>query len=107
MKPIIKRSKSVLTKIRQWKPFKVPEKTDHGHIFMNFSLRMSSAGAILCDSEQEFMNISLQHIEIDTILRPSSKMIIRTFVKDFVLEDITQLSLFPKVRSIIFDIESN
>ena len=76
----------------------MPEKSlDHGHIFMNFSLRMASLGALLCDSEQEFMNISTQHIEIDTVLRPSYRMIVRTFVKDFLIEDITQLSLFPKV----------
>ena len=84
----------------------MPEKSlDHGHIFMNFSLRMASLGALLCDSEQEFINISTQHIEIDTVLRPSYRMIVRTFVKDFLIEDITQLSLFPKViiKTIAFD----
>ena len=98
MKPIFNKSKSVLSKIRRWKPFEMPKKSlEHKHIFVNFSLRMSSLGAILCDSEQEFMNINLNHIEIDTVLRPRYKMIIRTFVQDFLVEDITQLSLFPKV----------
>ena len=58
---------------------------------------MNSIDALLCDSEQEFLNISTQHIEIDTVLRPSYKMIVRAFVKDFIIEDITQLSLYPKV----------
>ena len=103
MKPILKKSKSVLSKIRRWKPFEISKKSlEHNHIFMNFSLRMSSLGALLCDSEQEFMNINMQRIEIDTVLRPGSKMIIRTFVQDFLVEDITQLSLFPKVFNYLF-----
>ena len=98
MKPLFKKSKSVLSKLKQWKPFEISKQSlESNNIFMNFSLRLNSFSALLCDSEQEFMTISTKGVEIDTVLRPRQKMIIRTFLKDFLVEDVTQLSLFQKV----------
>ena len=96
IKPIVKKSKSLLSKLRKWKPFSVSSK-DSGHIFINLSLRVASMSALLCDSEQEFLNLSLRNLEMDTVFHPGSKMIVRTFIHDLLVEDVTQLSLFPKV----------
>ena len=98
---MMKKSKSLLTKLKRWKPFKV-SKEDPGHIFMNFSLRLTSLNALLCDSEQEFLNLGLTRVEADTVFHPGSKMVIRTFVQDLLVEDVTQLSLFPKVSYYTF-----
>lgn len=57
--------------------------------------------ALLCDSEQEFLNLSLRNLEMDTVFHPGSKMIVRTFIHDLLVEDVTQLSLFPKVISFL------
>ena len=97
MKPIMKKSKSVLSKLKKWKLFHVSSDRESGHTFVNFSLRLGSLTALLCDSEQEFLNISVRALEADTVFRPGSKMIIRTFIQDIMAEDVTQLSLFPKV----------
>ena len=96
VKPIIRKSKSLLSKVRQWSPF-APSSEDSGHVFVNLSLRLNAFNALLCDSEQEFLNISLKNIEMDTVFHPGSKMIVRTFIRDVLVEDVTQLSLFPKV----------
>ena len=96
VKPIIRKSKSLLSKVRQWSPF-APSSEDSGHVFVNLSLRLNAFSALLCDSEQEFLNISLKNIEMDTVFHPGSKMIVRTFIRDVLVEDVTQLSLFPKV----------
>ena len=96
MKPIVKKSKSLLSKLRRWKPFSVSSK-DSGHVFINLSLRVAALNALLCDSEQEFLNLSLRNLEMDTVFHPGSKMIVRTFIHDVLVEDVTQLSLFPKV----------
>ena len=96
MKPIVKKSKSLLLKLRRWKPFSVSSK-DSGHVFINLSLRVAALNALLCDSEQEFLNLSLRNLEMDTVFHPGSKMIVRTFIHDVLVEDVTQLSLFPKV----------
>ena len=96
VKPIIRKSKSLLSKVRQWSPF-APSSEDSGHVFVNLSLRLNAFNALLCDSEQEFVNISLKNIEVDTVFHPGSKMIVRTFIRDVLVEDVTQLSLFPKV----------
>ena len=96
VKPLIKKSKSLLSKVRQWSPF-APSSEDSGHVFVNLSLRLNAFSALLCDSEQEFLNISLKNIEMDTVFHPGSKMIVRTFIRDVLVEDVTQLSLFPKV----------
>ena len=92
----MKKSKSLLSKLRRWKPFAVSSK-DSGHVFINLSLRVSALNALLCDSEQEFLNLSLRNLEMDTVFHPGSKMIVRTFIHDVLVEDVTQLSLFPKV----------
>ena len=97
MKPIIRKSKSLLSKLKKWKPFTVST-DDSGQTFMNLSLRLAGLGALLCDSEQDFLNLSLRCLEADTVFRPGSKMIIRTFLKDILVEDVTLLSLFPKVN---------
>ena len=97
MKPIIRKSKSLLSKLKKWKPFTVST-DDSGQTFMNLSLRLAGLGALLCDSEQDFLNLSLRCLEADTVFRPGSKMIIRTFLKDIFVEDVTLLSLFPKVN---------
>ena len=96
VKPIIRKSKSLLSKVRQWSPF-APSSEDSGHVFVNLSLRLNAFSALLCDSEQEFLNISLKNIEMDSVFHPGSKMIVRTFIRDVLVEDVTQLSLFPKV----------
>ena len=96
VKPIIRKSKSLLSKVRQWSPF-APSSEDSSHVFVNLSLRLNVFSALLCDSEQEFLNISLKNIEMDTVFHPGSKMIVRTFIRDVLVEDVTQLSLFPKV----------
>ena len=70
---------------------------ESGHVFVNLSLRVSAFNALLCDSEQEFLNLSLKNLEMDTVFHPGSKMIVRTFIHDILVEDVTQLSLFPKV----------
>ena len=93
----MKKSKSLLKQLKQWHPFKV-SKDDAGYTFMNLSFRLASLNALLCDSEQEFLNISLKSLEADTVFRPGSKMIIRAFLKDLLVEDVTHLSLFPKVN---------
>ena len=97
----MKKSKSLLSKLRRWKPFSVSSNKDSGHIFINLSLRVASLNALLCDSEQEFLNLSLRNLEMDTVFHPGSKMIVRTFIHDLLVEDVTQLSLFPKVISFL------
>lgn len=98
MKPVLKKSKSALRKLRKWKPFKMPRRNeDFQHIFLNLSLRVQNFGSNLCDSEQEFLGFSFQNFELDSVYRPRNKLVLRTFIQKLQVEDMTQFTLFPKV----------
>lgn len=101
IKPVYKKSKSALKKLRKWKPFRIC-KAEAGtqHVFLNFSLRLHQLGSVLCDSDQEFLNFSLSCLEMDAVFKPRNKLVFRTFISQILMEDITQFSLFPKVLSV-------
>ena len=97
IKPVIKKSKTVLKRIRNWKPFTFPKREGCNHTFLNFSMRVQSFQSMMCDSDQEFLNISFQNFELDTIFKPRSKIVLRSFLSEVLVEDLTQFTLFPKV----------
>ena len=101
IKPVYKKSKSALKKLKKWKPFRIC-KSEEGtqHVFLNFSLRLHQFGSVLCDSDQEFLNFSLSCLEMDAVFKPRNKLVFRTFISQILMEDITQFSLFPKVLSV-------
>ena len=98
IKPVYKKSKSALKKLKKWKPFRI-SKSNEGtqHVFLNFSLRLHQFSSVLCDSDQEFLNFSLGCLEMDAVFKPRNKLVFRTFISQILMEDITQFSLFPKV----------
>ena len=101
MKPVLKKSKSALRKLRKWKPFKIPKRNeDFQHIFLNLSLRVQNFSSNLCDSEQEFLGFNVQNFELDSVYRPRNKLVLRTFIHKLQIEDMTQFTLFPKVRKL-------
>lgn len=102
IKPVYKKSKSALKKLKKWKPFRIC-KSEEGtqHVFLNFSLRLHQFGSVLCDSDQEFLNFSLSCLEMDAVFKPRNKLVFRMFISQILMEDITQFSLFPKVSKII------
>ena len=95
IKPVVKKSKSALKRLRNWEPFKVPENISH--TFFNFSARIHRFNSMMCDSDQEFLSFSFTQFEFDSIVKPKSKIVMRSFVKDILVEDMTQFTLFPKV----------
>ena len=97
LKPVYKKSKSALKRIRKWKPFKMPKKADDLN-FLNLSLRIQKFGSLLCDSDQEFLSFKYENLELDLVFRPKNKLVLRTFINDVQIEDMTQFTLFPKVR---------
>lgn len=102
IKPVYKKSKSALKKLKKWKPFRIC-KSNEGtqHVFLNFSLRLHQFSSVLCDSDQEFLNFSLGCLEMDAVFKPRNKLVFRTFISQILMEDITQFSLFPKVSKMI------
>ena len=102
IKPVYRKSKSALKKLKKWKPFRIC-KSEEGtqHVFLNFSLRLHQFGSVLCDSDQEFLNFSLSCLEMDAVFKPRNKLVFRTFISQILMEDITQFSLFPKVSKMI------
>ena len=99
MKPVFKKSKSALKRLRKWKPFRIPQSEEASQqVFLNLSLRLHHLGSLLCDSDQEFLNFNLNSLEMDAVFKPRNKLIFRTFISRVLLEDITQFSLFPKVE---------
>ena len=101
IKPVYKKSKSALKRLKKWKPFRIC-KSNEGtqHVFLNFSLRLHQFSSVLCDSDQEFLNFSLGCLEMDAVFKPRNKLVFRTFISQILMEDITQFSLFPKVLSV-------
>ena len=95
IKPVVKKSKSALKRLRNWEPFKVPENISH--TFFNLSTRIHRFSSMMCDSDQEFLSFSFTQFEFDSIVKPKSKIVMRSFVKDILVEDMTQFTLFPKV----------
>ena len=101
MKPVYKKSKTALKRIRKWKPFKMPKKSDDLHyIFLNLSFRIQKFNSLLCDSDKEFLSFKYDILELDLVFRPANKLVLRSFIKDFQVEDMTQFTLFPRVRII-------
>ena len=98
IKPILKKSKTALRRLKSWKPFALPAKDEvTSHTFMNFSMRVHHFQSMLCDSDQEFLSFSFKEFELDTIFKPRSKIIMRSFMGEVLVEDMTQFTLFPKV----------
>ena len=81
----------------------MPKKLDEMNvIFLNLSLRVQKFGSLLCDSDQEFLSFKYENLELDLVFRPKNKLVVRTFINDLQVEDMTQFTLFPKVRNFIF-----
>ena len=100
MKPVFKKSKSALKRLKKWKPFRIPKtEEDSRQVFLNLSLRLHHFSSLLCDSDQELLNFTLTCLEMDAVFQPKNKLVFRTFISRVQLEDITQFSLFPKVHS--------
>lgn len=77
----------------------MPKKSDDQHfIFLNLSLRIQKFDSLLCDSDQEFLSFKYKTLELDLVFRPKNKLVLRTFINDVQIEDMTQFTLFPKVR---------
>ncbi|XP_023343760.1 uncharacterized protein LOC111713174 [Eurytemora carolleeae] len=43
------------------------------------------------------MNLTVSDTELDTVYRASSKLILRVFIRNFLVEDLTQYTHFPKI----------
>lgn len=81
----------------------MPKKSDELNvIFLNLSLRIQKFGSLLCDSDQEFLSFKYEDLELDLVFRPKNKLVVRTFINDLQVEDMTQFTLFPKVRNVSF-----
>ena len=81
----------------------MPKKSDElNAIFLNLSLRVQKFGSLLCDSDQEFLSFKYKNLELDLVFRPKNKLVVRTFINDLQVEDMTQFTLFPKVRNFTF-----
>lgn len=81
----------------------MPKKLDEMNvIFLNLSLRVQKFGSLLCDSDQEFLSFKYENLELDLVFRPKNKLVVRTFINDLQVEDMTQFTLFPKVRIFTF-----
>ena len=99
LKPMVKKSKSALKKLKKWNAFKLPKKTEiFQHIFLNLSLRVHSFNSMLCDSDQELLNMNVENFEFDMVYKPRNKLVLRSFTKNIQVEDVTQFTLYPKVK---------
>ncbi|BET01399.1 Vacuolar protein sorting-associated protein [Nesidiocoris tenuis] len=66
----------------------------------SYSTRLQEFRIKLCDTEMEFLEIKINGLESDCLFKANERMVLQFYLSSISIEDLSGLSLYPKVLSV-------